>query len=1003
MAYRELLETGATALLKPPVEPAAPARERSRPARTPGGMPPPESRRALMALDRRELPDTAKPPLQITVVNGDLSFIREPLLLGHYRALRLTGSEHSIDQLIGGTMEKSLAVGLYPDAPGTHQLFLNSGANADNPLSLPRPEAVIVVGLGQEGELKGAHLAATVRQAVIAWSQRAAETPKGDRFDLAATLIGSGGTGIGPGQSALLIAQGVRDANRRLAARRTPWPRVRHLSLVERYHDRACEAWRTLRELADASPGDYRLTPTVKAGNGALPRPLTSGYRGADYDFISATTGATPNGESKIVYTLDTRRARSEVRAQALQNRLLRELVIRAANDANGDPLIGRTLFRLLVPIEMEAFFCGTTDLVIELDQGTAGIPWELLDSEGGDGGADGEKNRLPWAIRTKLLRKLRTDNFRDRPDGAGAEDYALVIGEPRCDPPYPRLPEARAEAVAVAGRLGACSTLPADWSRPLVGSGAEPGPDARTVINALLERPWRIVHIAGHGAPPAAVQPAAGSTEKPGETPGSSSGVVLSQGTFLSPRELRSMRAVPELVFINCCYLAALSPDQLLNAPEVAFYDRARFASSVAEELIDMGVRCVIAAGWAVRDKEGKQFATAFYDALLQGERFIDAVTAARTAVYSADNTTWAAYQCYGDPDWRFQTKGPDAQLPDKPRVDDLGGIASPEGLVLALKTLAVESKYQKADPALQRARIRRLEEQVKLWSNRAADLGFVAEAFAEACKEAKDPENAVVWYQRALAADDGSASLRAAEQLGNLQVRLAWDRVAEARKGDPGVLRSVLKEARAAIRKALEDLSRLVALEPTAERESLCGSAYKRLAMVEAEASNTQAEAKAFERMRTHYQEAERLARAAGSADLFYPALNLMAAQLIVDAGQPGWTGFDPATVSAVSAALEAKALDDPDFWSAAGSAELKIYLAIETIEKGQLATQRPAIEDELARLHLRVSAPSMWASVRDQARLVLPRYAERAAEPETNAANALLKRLEELAETR
>ncbi len=972
-AYRELLETGVTELLKPPAAQESPARERSRPAQTPGGAPPPESRPKLMAPDRREPTTTDEPPLRITVINGDLSFIREPLLLGHYRSLRLTGTERVIDRLIGGTMKASLAVDLYPDAPGTHQVFLNTSANADNPLSPPRPEAVIVVGLGQEGELKGAHLAATVRQAVIAWSQRAAETPKGERFDLAATLIGSGGTGIGPGQSALLIAQGVRDANQRLDG--NGWPRVSQLSLVELYHDRAYEAWRTLRELAAVSPRDYRLTPTVTAGNGALPRPLTSGYRGADYDFISATTDATPDGEGEIVYTLDTRRARSEVRAQALQNRLLRELVIRAANDANGDPLIGRTLFRLLVPIEMEAFFCGTTDLVIELDRGTAGIPWELLDSESGDGGADGEKNPLPWAIRTKLLRKLRTDNFRDRPDGAGAEDYALVIGEPQCDPPYPRLPEARAEAVAVAGRLGACSALPADWVRALVGSDTEPGPDARTVINALLERPWRIVHIAGHGAPPAPL--------KPGEKVGSSRGVVLSQGTFLSPRELRSMRAVPELVFINCCYLAKLSPDQLLHTPEVAFYDRARFASSVAEELIDMGVRCVVAAGWAVRDKEGKQFATAFYDALLRGNRFIDAVTAARTAAYGAGNNTWAAYQCYGDPDWRFAREGADALRPD-----------SPEELVLALKTLAVESEFQKAEPAAQRARIQRLEEQARLWG----DLGYVAEAFATACKAAKDPANAMVWYRRALAANDGSASLRAAEQLGNLQVRLAWDGV-EAREGDLGARLKALKEARAAIRKALADLARLVAVKPTAERESLCGSAYKRLAMIEAETGNTQAETRAFERMRTHYQEAERLARAAGSADLFYPALNLLAAQLIVDAGEPGWKGFDPATVSAAREALATKALDEPDFWSEAGSAELKTYLAL---ADGQLASQRSSIEGELEALHLRVSAPWMWASVRDQARLVLPRYAERAGALERNAAKALLKRLETLADS-
>jgi two-component system sensor histidine kinase RegB len=29
------------------------------------------------------------------------------------------------------------------------------------------------------------------------------------------------------------------------------------------------------------------------------------------------------------------------------------------------------------------------------------------------------------------------------------------------------------------------------------------PGADARTVVNALMERPWRIVHVAGHGMPP--------------------------------------------------------------------------------------------------------------------------------------------------------------------------------------------------------------------------------------------------------------------------------------------------------------------------------------------------------------------------------------------------------------------------------------------------------------------------------------------------------------------
>ena len=48
------------------------------------------------------------------------------------------------------------------------------------------------------------------------------------------------------------------------------------------------------------------------------------------------------------------------------------------------------------------------------------------------------------------------------------------------------------------------------------------------------------IVHVAGHGAP------------------GPDGGVVLSGGTYLGATEVKAMRTVPELVFLNCCHLAA-------------------------------------------------------------------------------------------------------------------------------------------------------------------------------------------------------------------------------------------------------------------------------------------------------------------------------------------------------------------------------------------------------------------------------------------------------------
>src|SRR5207247_7196470 len=43
-------------------------------------------------------------PLRITVTNGDLTFESEVLLIGHYSATRLTGTERVMNGLLGGTM-----------------------------------------------------------------------------------------------------------------------------------------------------------------------------------------------------------------------------------------------------------------------------------------------------------------------------------------------------------------------------------------------------------------------------------------------------------------------------------------------------------------------------------------------------------------------------------------------------------------------------------------------------------------------------------------------------------------------------------------------------------------------------------------------------------------------------------------------------------------------------------------------------------------------------------
>jgi hypothetical protein len=317
------------------------------------------------------------------------------------------------------------------------------------------------------------------------------------------------------------------------------------------------------------------------------------------------------------------------------------------------------------------------------------------------------------------------------------------------------------------------------------------------------------------------------------------------------------------------------------------------------------------------------------------------------------------------------------DAQRPAASPAEEFSGVAEAKGLVLALETLAVRSKYQKAAARDQRIKILHLEAR---FGTRWRNIGEVAEAFGRAWDAAGDQGAAIGWYTQALGANDGTASLKVVEQLGNLRVRQA------SAITHPG-------RARDEIAAALRMLEQAAALHSTVERESLCGSAWKRLAMLEAAARRPSDEAKAVQNMKIHYGRAEALARADNDPELFYPALNRMAAELVIDAGKPRWRKFDRTAVDDARASLVAKTRDDPDFWSVVGLTELRIYLAI---ADRKLAGELDVILGELDDLYTRVSAPSEWSSVLDQLRFVLPKYAARASAAERKAIATLTTHL-------
>lgn len=1006
-------------------------------------------------------------PLRLQLRNRDLKFVGEPLLVGHYRSSRITGAERVVDALIGGQMAQSLRLGQYPDAPGTHQVFVNLHRSVDDAWQLPRPHSVVVVGLGEEGELRHSALAMSVRLAVLALAQRLLELQGAGcapHFDLAATLLGSGGAGITAGAAAQQVAQGVRDANvalhqlnlRQIRAREganeglthgrrkgqgdstdgqalvRPWPQAGTLHLVELYADRAAEAWRALQALSQALPGQFDLAPDVVSGLGALRRPLDGGYRGADYDFIRAATRAGGPDGVAIDYTLDTQRARSEAHGQATQMALVRTLVARASQAAAHDPQLGRTLFQLLVPPGVAPIFGASSDLVIELDDGTAGIPWELLEARPQRGAT---VEARPWAIRCKLLRKLRTDRFASQVPDAGAEAGVLVVGDPACDRQrYPDLPGARDEALAVAQRLRA--VLPPAQVQALVRSAApdDPGPDAAEVVKALLSRDWRVLHVAGHGEAAAGPEPwpdLAGPAPGPSPAPmpdqaatvdaatgagpataadaqvlghDRSRGVVLDNGSFLGPRELAAMSVVPQLVFLNCCHLGARADTVLQPADRGRPMDWPLWAASLAQQLIGLGVRCVVVAGWAVEDRPAQVFAETFYAALLRpqgGARFIDAVAEAREQAWRAGGNTWAAYQCYGDPDWTFHPRGSVARAAPS-LAARYSAVSSPPQLTLALETLVVQCQVQGADRAEQALRVAHLATQFgPAWGA----MGAVAEAFGLAWAAVGNRAQALAWYQRAVAAEDGSASLRAAEQWAVLLVQQVGEQIDTAEQAARPWSTAQAHAAQTALDQARGLLQGVLRLAPNAARHSLLGGLCKRQLMLHRLRAPAAAagQAQTLSDMVHHYRQAHDLARTGLHADgassgawqaLVQPGLNLVAAHLAGRA--PGARVALPrGLLASVRAALLRQSQVAPDFWCVAGLEELALYQALAA---GDARRRLGQVAQGLAVLQARMPSLGHWATLCDQMRFVLHPLlqAPTQAGPEGPAAQALMAQL-------
>lgn len=600
-------------------------------------------------------PAVAAVELEVQVVHGALDQTKWPVAVGHVTGMPLRGAEGWLDARLGGRLSDRLLIGAYPE---------QEGAAVCVPAPDLSPPGVLVLGLGPGGEVTADKVARAMTAAVLQWAADQADALLGPPTEpvplgVAAALVGANPLdGISLEDSVAAVVDGVVAAEviLRSSQRLRSRVRVAELEIIELYRDRAQAAARALRDLqtpATASAA-VRLKPRTRVARraggraGQPPDAYSTGawwrveVRGAQ------PSGEMPEGYQDLEFTSLSRRASADRLVQRIETGTVEGLVGAAVMTPRPDEQLGNTLFELLVPDALKPKVLTGDNIQVLVDPITAAYPWEALATE--PPGTSGEPHP---ALRGGMLRQFAERDAQQarftvrRPTGSDV----LVIANPPAGDLAPDLPGAVREGRAVANILARTrpdhpgyqvhALIWEDGQSETTNLPPATGPDAWPhIINALYRYEYRIVHIAAHGA------------YNPGQP--AHSGILIGANRYLTAATIGSMPVVPELVFLNCCHSGRVTPTGWDTPTRTG--QAHHLAASIARALILLGVRAVVAAGWAVDDHDATAFAETLYSRLLDnGEPFGNAVTQARRAATTTN--TWAAYQCYGDPGYRLRS----------------------------------------------------------------------------------------------------------------------------------------------------------------------------------------------------------------------------------------------------------------------------------------------------------------------------------------------------------
>jgi hypothetical protein len=812
---------------------------------------------------RNRVPPRAKRRLQVTVKATDLRFVSQPIMVGHYEHDPIAGPQALIDrEMLNGDLSERFNLGLYTGPLGTATSVLripNEYERRRGSLT-----GAIVTGLGRyDGALSLPALTEAVRTGVLRFLLQTADVlGKSEReMSLATLLLGyNSSANLTIAASVEALVRGVIEANAKFYETTRLNIRVTRLDIIELYLDTAITAVYALRQLgprlasmAERMGTSLQLRGELEKGDGYRQRL----FDGPGYSYwprliitdadrpeeergnmaVVARSQAANRAAARVVlaerlhFLYVGQRARAESVVQQRQPGLIEKLVRQQIGTPVWQEDFGRMLFQLMVPHDFKDAARQMDRVVLVVDSATANLPWELMLA---DDPLRKDDDKRPLALRMAVVRQLSSNNFR-RQVREGIDRTALVIGNPSSEGfvlafpgtperpmiAPPALPGAESEAAAVAAVFKGLGYEVVQ----VIGDEAP----AKDVLAALYRRPYRFMHISAHGV-----------FDLPHNDGLRRSGVVLSDGLLITAAEIAAMETVPEVVFLNCCHLGKVEFGREGN----------KLAASISRELIEIGVRCVVVAGWAVSDDKAQRFGEAFYEHLLLRRRpFGDAVFEARKLLWDLDKNdiTWGAFQAYGEPGWLAEPRADGAGGPD---MDE--GYASPEELLDELARIRADlsRRHDRQDERASLAQAKRIERTLR---DRCPSgwLGFpqLQSAIGATWYDLNLLEKARAAYLLAVQAEDhvGQVPIKDIERLANVEARLGERR--GTLNGPTGTADDT-ESGQALIETAigrLDGLNTLLsvrartgsALAPpfNAERSALLGSAYKRLAGLHAQ----------------------------------------------------------------------------------------------------------------------------------------------------------------------